>query len=521
MRLSMDVPLSVVGQALTPGDVRSLADQISEGALTPLQACERVTQGGFLLTHDAELFFSELFKRGGAAVANLLLDHLSMIRIGHTSTATAKYLGNLLLDYATDQSVSHKLLAWYPNFIEVPAVLDHLSIQDEADLAFYQDYLRTLAKETNAYTAGERVSRLLMAVLQRAPDWIGQFVSALDQLQTELNLDPFLRMVAEKQVAKDVLFSQLPLIGRVAANWSRVVEWVLRAYPERRIEALGGLLEGNQLRSIALEDAFVALARELESSELPAFIQLLERHRRQEDWPKKVVIELLYNPQLNLEILVDSQRSFSLYRNIIGSLALIFDRTSDGEKRLDIKQLLNRIVDDSNFGNLDLTTYSALLYEISRRKGQGDLNPLRIHLLERIDFKHASLFHAAFFEALRGYFIEPIHAQRLLEKIVRYGKYPFAEREFLLQLLECVDQETFTNFTLRYSQGLFSSDQIAERFYLVLAQTLPERFAPVYMLNRRVFKRSFAKYSDTDKTIYKLCWPYLTFGQRFQAFLFA
>ncbi len=516
----MDTSFSAVQASLTPADLRALTDQVTRGVLTPLQASERVAVGGVLLTHDAEAFFGEVLKHGGASVANLILEHLPMLRVGHTSTSTARYLGTLLLDYATDPDVSRKILAWHPNFIDVPAVLEHISIQDETDLHFYQDLLCTVAKEVRGYSAGERTSRLLIALLHQAPEWIGQVVSALDRVQTELDLDLFLKAVAELGVAKEALFPQLPLIGRVSSNWSRIVEWTLRTYSERRIEALGKLLEQNRTNSYSIEGAFVRLAKEVVVQELPAFVQLLERYRRQEDWPNKVIIELLYNQQLPLEVLVDSQRSFSLYRNIVASLSSIFDRTSDGETSLDIKRLLTRIVDDANFGNLDVTTYSSLLYEVSRRKGQGDLNALRIQLLERIDFKHASIFHSAFFEALRGYFIEPVHAQRLLEKIVRYGKFPFHEREFLLQLLECVDQETFTNFTVRYSQALFASEHEAERFYLSLAQTLPERFAPVYMLNRRTFRRSFGKYSDADKQIYKLSWPYLTFSQRLQAFIF-
>jgi hypothetical protein len=516
----MDTTLPVVPGSLTPSDLRVLMDKLVDGSLPPLQASEQVLERGVLLTRDAELFFGEALKRGGSQVANVILDHLALIRVGHTSTSAAKYLGNALLDHTTDPDVSRKLLAWYPDFIEVPAVLEYLSIQDQDDLEFYQELLRQLIRDVSSYAVGDRVSHLLIAVLQRAPEWVGRVLSALEQVQTEVNLDVFLKAAAEIGTAKEALFAQLTLIGRIAAHWSRVVEWVLRVYPEHRIEALSQLIAQARIQSYSIEEAFVLLARELRPTELGAFVQLIERHRRQEDWPTKVVVELLYNKQLSLEELVDSQRSFSLYRNIIGSLSSLLDRTSDGDKALDVKRLLTRIVEDSNFGNLDVTTYSALLYEVSRRKGQGDLNPLRIHLLERIDFKHADIFHSAFFEALRGFFIEPVHAQRLLEKIVRYGKYPFFETEFLLQLLECVDQETFVNFTLRYSQALFDSEHAAERFYLSLAQTLPERFAPVYMLNRRVFKRSFAKYSTADKTIYKLCWPYLTFGQRIKAFIF-
>lgn len=516
----MDASFAASPVALTPSDLRALMDKLSQGSLTPFQASEQALGGEVLLTRDAELFFGEALKHGGAQVANLIVDHLSVLRVGHTSASTAKYLGNLLLDYSTDPDVSRKILAWYPDFIDASAILQHLSIQDEQDLSFYQEFLRQLIQRGSGYSVGDRVCKLLIAVLRQAPEWIGRLLSALDQVQTEIDLEPFLKTAAEIGAAKEQIFEQLPLIGRVATQRVRLMEWIFRVYPDRRIEALGKILEQARLTSTSVEDAFVSLARELSAEELPAFTQLLERHRKQEDWPKKVVVELLYNPKIPLEELVDSQRSFSLYRNIINSLATLLDRTSDGDRSLDIKRLLTRIVDDTNFGTLDVTTYSALLYEVSRRKGQGDLNTLRILLLERIDFKHATIFHLAFFEALRGFFIEPMHAQRVLEKIVRYGKYPFHETDFLLQLLECVDQEVFANFTLRYSQALFDTAYTAERFYLALAGALPERFAPVYMFNRRLFKRSFAKYSDTDKTIYKLCWPYLSFGQRFKAFIF-
>jgi hypothetical protein len=520
MVLSMDASFAATPVSLTPSDLRALMEKLSQGSLTPFQASEQALGGEVLLTRDAELFFGEALKHGGAQVANLIVDHLSVLRVGHTSASTAKYLGNLLLDYSTDPDVSRKILAWYPDFIDVPAILEHLSIQDERDLSFYQELFRRLIREGDSYSAGDRISKLLVAVLKLAPAWIGRLLSALDQVQTEIDLEPFLKMAAEIGTAKEEIYEQLPLIGRVATQRMRLMDWVFRVYPERRIEALGRILEQARFTSMNAEDAFVSLARGLNTKDLPAFTQLLERYRKQEDWPRKVVIELLYNPNIPMEELVDSQRSFSLYRNVINCLSDLLDRTSDGDRSLDIKRLLTRIVDDTNFGTLDVTTYSALLYEVSRRKGQGDLNPLRILLLERIDFKHATIFHSAFFEALRGYFIEPMHAQRILEKIVRYGKYPFHETDFLLQLLECVDQEVFANFTLRYSQALFDTAYTAERFYLALAGTLPERFAPVYMFHRKIFKRSFAKYSDTDKTIYKLCWPYLSFGQRFKAFIF-
>ena len=517
----MDDALPVASASITPDHLRTLTNQVSEGVLTPLKASEEVARAGVLLTSDAEHFFSEVLKRGGAPVADLILQHLAMLRVGHTSASAARYLGNSLLDYATDPDVSRKILNWYPDFIDVDSVLDHLRIEDDVDLGFYQELLGRLIRDVSSYRVGNRVSRLLIAVLQHATPWIGRLLEALDQVQTEIDLDLFLKTAAEIGTAKEPLFAHLPLIGRIGAHWSRAVEWVLRVYPDRRIEALGKLLEQNRLNSYTIEEAFVFLARELKNGEVPAFVQLIERYRRQEDWPTKVVIELLYNPHLTMDELVDSQRSFSLYRNVVNSLSSIFDRTSDGERTLDIKRLLNKILEDTNFGNLDVSTYSSLLYEVSRRKGQGDLNPLRVQLLERVDFKHANIFTSAFFEALRGYFIEPPHAQRLLEKMVRYGKIPFPyETEFLIQVLECVDQETFTNFTLRYSQSLFESPHQAEKFYLALAHTIPERFAPVYMFNRKAFRRSFPQYSDADKQIYKLCWPYLSFGQRFKAFLF-
>lgn len=506
--------------ALSPADLSALTSLVREGAVTPLQAAERVASGGVLLTSDSEIFFGEVLKHGGATAANVIVDHLPMLRVGHTSASSAKYLGNLLLDYSTDPDVSRKILAWYPPFIDVPAVLTHLSIQDEHDLSFYQGLLLQFIKDVDSYRASDRVSHVLVATLEHAPEWIGKLLSALEQVQTELNLDAFLRAAAEIGVAKEALFSQLPLIGRITTQWSRVIEWIFRVYPERRIEALSKFLEQGQGDHYLMEQAFVLLARELVPAELPAFVQLLERHRRQEDWPTKVIVELVYNPKLSLDELVDSQRSFSLYRNIIGSLSSLFDRTSDGDKALDIKRLLTRIVDDNNFSNLDVSTYNSLLYEVARRKGQGDLNALRIRLLEQIDFKHANIFSAAFFEALRGFFIEPVHAQRLLEKIVRYGKYPFYDTDFLIQLLECVDQETFKNFTLRYSQALFDAPYDAERFYLALAAKIPERFAPVYMFNRKTFRQVFAKYSTADKDIFKACWPYLSFGQRLRAFIF-
>lgn len=518
----MDDVSSVVPSSITPDHLRALTHQVSEGALTPLQASEQVARAGALLTSDAEHFFSEVLRRGGAPVANLILDHLSMLRVGHTSASIARYLGNSLLDYATDPDVSRKILSWHPDFVDVDSVMDHVRIEDESDLAFYQELLRQLIRDVSSYRVGDRVSRLLIGVLHHATSWVGRVLEALDQVQTEIDLDLFLKTAAEVDTAKEVLFPQLPLIGRIGAHWSRSVEWILRVYPDRRrIEALAKLLEQNRLNAFTIEEAFVLLARELKSGEVPAFIQLLEHHRRQEDWPTKVVIELLYNPKLSLDELVDSQRSFSLYRNVVNALSSILDRTSNGDRALDIKRLFTRILEDTNFSNLDVSTYSSLLYEVSKRKGQGDLNPLRIQLLERIDLKHANIFTSAFFEALRGYFIEPPHAQRLLEKMVRYGKIPFPhETEFLIQVLECVGQETFTSFTLRYSQPLFESSYQAEKFYLALATTIPERFAPVYMLNRRVFRRSFPQYSDADKQIYKLCWPYLSFGQRLKAFLF-
>ncbi len=515
----MDAPLPVAPSALSPAELGGLTEQLRTGSLAPLQASEQVMAGGVLLTHDAEVFFGEVLKRGGSAVADLILDHLAMLRVGHTSASAAKYLANLLLDYSTDPDVARKLLSWYPDLIDNPAVLMHLQINDETDLGFYQQFFLQLIRDVDSYRAASRVSEILVATLKHSPAWVGKLLSILQNVQTEINLDTFLKTAAEIGTAKEVLYDQLPLIGRITAQWSRVVEWILSVYPDRRIEALGKLLEQSRIEPYLLEQAFVLLARELSVDELPAFVQLLERHRRQEDWPTKVVVELLYNKRLSLDELVDSQRSFSLYRNIIGSLSTILDRTSDGDTALDIKRLLNRIVDDSNFANLDVTTYSSLLYEVSRRKGQGSLNELRVRLLERIDFKYASIFHSAFFEALRGFFIEPVHAQRIIEKIVRYGKYPFHDLEFLIQLLECVDQATFENFLLRYSQPLFDSPYDAERFYRALATTIPERFAPVYMLNRRTFKRSFAKYSTTDKEIYKLCWPFLTFGQRLKSFI--
>lgn len=517
----MDASLSTVSSmALSPADLSALTSQVREGALTPLQAAERVASGGVLLTIDSEIFFGEVLKHGGAMAANVIVDHLSVLRVGHTSASSAKYLGNLLLDYSTDPDVSRKILAWYPPFIDAPAILAHLSIKDEQDLDFYQGLLLQFIKDVDSHRASDRVSHVLVAALQHAPEWVGKLLSVLDQIQTEINLDTFLRAAAEIGAAKEALFSQLSLIGRITTQWSRVVEWIFRVYPDRRIEALAKFLEQGRGDRYLVEEAFVVLARELVPAELPAFIQLIERHRRQEDWPTKVIVELVYNPKLSLDELVDSQRSFSLYRNIIASLSSLFDRTSDGDRALDIKRLLTRVVDDNNFSNLDVSTYNSLLYEVSRRKGQGDLNALRIRLLEQIDFKHANIFHAAFFEALRGFFIEPIHAQRLLEKIVRYGKYPFHETDFLIQLLECVDQETFKNFTLRYSQALFDSSYNAERFYLELAAKVPERFAPVYMFNRKTFRQSFAKYSTADKEIFKTCWPYLSFGQRFKAFIF-
>ncbi len=516
----MDTSLSAAPSSLTPDDLRGLIDGLSTGSLTPFQASEQALSRGVLLTRDAEVFFGDAMKRGGAEIANLIVDHLSGLRVGHTSAATATYLVNLLLDHATDPDVSRKILAWYPGSVDNPAVLQHVALEDTADLEFYQGLLRQLVQSTSTYSAGDKVSKLLIAILRQSPQWIGRVLLALEDVQTELDLDQFLRTAAELGTANEVLFQVLPLLGRIVSQRARLMDWIFRVYPNQRIEALSKLLEQSRLSSLTIDEAFGSLAKELSSAELPAFIQLVERQRRQEDWSKKVVIELLYNAKLPLEELVDSQRSFSLYRNIISSLSSILDRTSDGDRSLDIKRLLTRIIDDTNFGNLDLTTYSSLLYEVSRRKGQGDLNPLRIQLLERIDFKHASIFNSAFFEALQSFFIEPPHAQRLLEKVVRFGKYPFNDTAFLLHLLECVDQEAFTNFVLRYSQPLFDTTYQAEKFYLSLAQTLPERFASVYMFNRKVFKRSFSQYSDTDKNIYKLCWPYLTFGQRLKAFIF-
>lgn len=517
----MDGSFPSTAVSVTPAELRSLIDKLSEGSITPLAASEQALVGDVLLTRDAELFFGEAIRHGGAPVANAVLDRLSILRVGHTSASAARYLANLLLDYATDPDVSRKLLAWSPELVEVRAIFEHLSIQDEEDLAFYQNLVRHLIRDSASLSSEERVSTVFVAVLRRSPEWIGHMLSALDQVQTEIDLGTFLRTATELGVAKELIFEQLPLIGRVASPGTRIMEWIFRTYSDRRIEALSKVLEQSRLSSFATEDAFTSLAEAMSSEELPAFIQLLERFRRQEDWPKRVIIALMYNENLSLDDLIDSQRSFSLYRNIIGSLAMILDRTSDGDRSLDIKSLLARIIEDVNFGTLDITTYGALLYEISRRKGQGDLNPLRIQLLERIDFAHASIFHSAFFNALRGFFIEPKHAERLLEKIVRHGTYPFHETEFLIQLLESVDQETFANFILRYSRALFDSEFEFERFCLALLHAVPERLAPVYLFHRRTFKKSFGKYSDTDAKIFKECWPHLSFGQRLKAFIFS
>jgi hypothetical protein len=311
----MDASLSKVSSmALSPADLSALTSLVREGAVTPLQAAERVASGGVLLTSDSEIFFGEVLKHGGATAANVIVDHLPMLRVGHTSASSAKYLGNLLLDYSTDPDVSRKILAWYPPFIDVPAVLTHLSIQDEHDLSFYQGLLLQFIKDVDNYRASDRVSHVLVATLEHAPEWIGKLLSALEQVQTELNLDAFLRAAAEIGVAKEALFSQLPLIGRITTQWSRVIEWIFRVYPERRMEALSKFLEQGQGDRYLMEQAFVLLAGELVPAELPAFVQLLERHRRQEDWPTKVIDELSKRFVVSHFANDRFKRKFSFYR---------------------------------------------------------------------------------------------------------------------------------------------------------------------------------------------------------------
>ncbi len=515
----MDMSPSVARTPLAPADLRVLTDQMTKGAITPLEACQRVMAGGVLLTQDAEIFFGEVFKRGGSTAADLILDHLSVLRIGYTSIATARYLGTLLLDYATDPDVARKILSWFPDFVDVSGVLEYLSVQDETDAHFYRELLYTFATDPQTQAGDARVSHLLMAILYRTPEWIGYIFSRLEGVHTEIDLARVLVAAGEIDVATHVLYPHLSLLGRIALDWDGLVRWVLQTYPNRRVEAVSALLEGASRGRTAMDNVCVDLAKEVKQEELPAFLQLVERQYQDEGWPSALMLELLKNRHLSLNILVDSQRSFSFYRNVVKQLSLIADQSASETKTMDVKQLLTRIVDDVHIARLDAAAYSVLLYEVARRKGEGDLNELRIRLLERMDFVHAPLVHSAFFEPLRGYALDPLHAQRLLEKIIRHGTYPFHERAFLLQVLDAVDEEAFHQFVVRYSQGIFSSAQEAEMFYLALAETAPERFAPIYLVHRRTFRRTFAQHSDADKRIYAASLPYVAFWRRIQSFL--
>lgn len=504
--------------SLTPTEIKALIQALQSGQMTSKAIAERIATQGLLLSSDAEILFTELFKQGGATAANIILDHLSMLRFGYTSTSSAKYLCTLLLDYADDSAISRKLLAWFPASLDIPAVFSRMQLEEEEDLRVYQDLLLALAREPEQVANHQRISQLLIKILETSPGWIGVFFSALQSVQTELELELFLNRVTENELAKQAMFEQLPLLSSVSRSWSRLVLWVLRTYPERRLEALEKLLEQHRMSSYAIDDTLALFARELTKAELSSFLHLIERQRRQENWPVKVVVELVHNPRLSLEELVNSRQSLTLYRNILHQLSFILDRQPDEGSAFNQKQLFKRLIEDVHFSQLDESMYRSLQQEMFKRATPTEAQILRTDWLDRVDFKFAQIFERDFFEGLAEGSIDPFRARRLIEKIIRHGTYPFGELHFLVQLLEAADEETFNNLILRYGQALFISEEILEEFYLAVATELPERFAPLYAKHRKEFVQFFGKQSGTDKEIYELCSPYLDSTQRLRGF---
>jgi len=470
-----------------------------------------------LLDSSSSSIFEDIIRYNGAAGANIILNNLSKIQSVRESDYYASNLAGLILSYSPADTTTtiQNLLNWNFALIGTKSILEKIGCKSLQDVNYYRQIISQSVQSTKLHNFV--LADFIFSLIINSPGFEEQIFDTLSEVKTNMSLSSVVKYLVENQIGLQALYNKLDVIARVSPNSTSIADYLLIAFPDKKVQALFKYIK-NSPGDISLDSTISDLAKIITLSEFQIFLPEIESYWTKQFFSSKLVLNLLLNPNLPPNIVVNSRTSLRLYQSILEQVNYLTDAFRSNNQRFGFVDLLHFIVADPAFVKLDKNFHSEIIRSIRHLQPSPSLTQLHLRLLLQIDFSE-NLFNDDFLESLLNEGIDLNIAKAIIGKIVAFGQYPFYNLEFMAHLLLCTDDIYFKKMILNIILPLFPKEYDLEKIFLILSEYNHHNFAYIYIKNKRKLASRFSKYSSKARQIQINCWRKLSFGQRLRSML--
>lgn len=461
-------------------------------------------RGNVMLDDRLARSLTSAISQHGAPVADVLVKNIGAFTVPFSSEYAARHLAEMLVDYASDSSAALWLLSWMPKLCRSQAIQQKLQIKNEGDLIMFEQAMRKLFSTPQMIALD--VQDFMASAVRANPKALGIFLKVAAETAGRVSVSQIVDYLVDQRIGLDVLASHADLLGKITKGTPSVARRLTAAFPEQP-EVLFAFIKGSGGGLDVFGDVLEQQIQQIPQVSLGVFVRALDGLSPKEYWPRKVVTALLCRNDIDPRSYISSAEFPSLYRNIVHHFSVsVAGVQADA---FDPVKVLTALMDDPAFVQLDAKAIAELAREIGNLKRQEDLAPVKIVLLERLDWQSTMYFSERFFVGIPEQRLSEDHAIHMLERMRVMGRYPFTDVGYLIALACSLTPQRRNAFLLRDMSRLLTTLADREQLLLGLAQRLPEGFAYFYAKKKKQVLGSSNFQSDRQKEIYRLCWTSL------------
>ncbi len=453
---------------------------------------------------------------GGASSASLLVQHLDSFKPAHDNDYTQRDLIVGILKYKNDTETIERLFHWFPQLLQHKDTIKLLPVSSATEIKLHKKLLEIILT-LPVYTESQiddYVFSLCVCSNNALPDLLDELTS----LFSRLNLKKVVEYFCERQLLLDVFRTRIPALV-FCKDSTRFSDILLRTFPDQYVSIVLSYLETPFAESYQVKEMLQECPKKhLNQDNWDVFVRTMEQRNIFEYLPEKAVLGLFQNPNLSIDQIINSEKSFKLYRSVVNYLQYIIDQFINANQKVLVMGILNRVIADPNYLQIEDKEKLVVIRILSKVDPTQEVHNTKLLLLTKqvfIDGVYGEDLIAHF----DRFYTSSTIAEQLLENLFSLPVFPYRDCNFLVSLFASVDSSLFSLQLLTKLSHYFSYEYQLEDMFLLLAKKQIHNFAFLYTKHNKQLSKSFSKYSTKAKEIRKICWRQLGFLDRFKCLL--
>jgi hypothetical protein len=392
------------------------------------------------------------------------------------------------------------------------------TIESQQDLQKVEQHILQL-QQSPQYT-NHKLIEVFKQLFHTSPQFHKEIFSLFNLINQKININELLEYFLEIPIDKDILFENLPILGKINQSSPHSYEILFRLFPQNIFNTFKDFTTQETLTSFHVNKIFLYVAQNLQTKNVDSFFYFIRPFFKKKYYSEELLRAFINNPHVDFINFLSKDSDKYLYDSFIFSIDRILNEIIHAKPITTVAQIFEMCISNHLFKQLEIKeqrNFTKVFLDYAKHE---DLSFQFVPLMKNVLVLRKETFVLDFFKFACQITYSREDALCFLQKVFDEESNLAEEFKLIGNWLSSTDDKYLKKFIKKDFKRIYKREYDREKLIDVLIDRNAFKFCEYFLKKRKFFRSFFNSYNDSYKKLYKLAWKKVSFSKRMLIFFF-